>query len=137
MAYLNLQAVIDYYHIDHEIIALLLFPENKFPKTALNRILSEESYLTSEQVYILADFLGINITELYIFGPKWIQQSSKIANTVILKKGKYTVHINTHSGIMIVYEQSKPIDYLKILTDTSIKLNDLFEIIDTHILNYF
>jgi hypothetical protein len=136
MVYLNLQAIIDHCQLDKEIVALLLFPGNKFPKTALYRITSNESFLTSEQVYVLADFLGITIDELYSFGDTYKQIPTKAVDTVILKKGQYSININTKSGLTVIYKNNQPYDYLKVLAAKTITMEELFKLIDNHINNF-
>lgn len=135
MVYLNVQAIIDNYQLDRDIIALLLFPENKFPKTALFRITTKEAFLTSEQVYVLADFIGVTVDELYSFGPNWVQQYSTKKDIIIFKRGKYVVNVNTRTGVISIQEAARPINYLKAIVNKSITFEELFSIVDSYILN--
>ena len=135
MVYLNVQAIIDNYQLDRDLIALLLFPENKFPKTALFRITTEESVLTSEQVYALADFIGVTVDELYSFGPSWVQQYSTKKDIIIFKRGSYVVNVNTRTGVVSIQEAARPINYLKAIVNKSITFEELFSIVDSYILN--
>lgn len=135
MVYLNLQAIIDNYYLDKDILALLLFPENKFPKTALYRITTNEAFLTSEQVYELADFLGVTIDELYKFGGAYKEMPTNKKDIVIFKKWEYSININTRTGIATIYNAKKPVTYLKVLTSKTITLEELFSTVDDYILN--
>ena len=131
MARLNLKDIITAYDLDFDILSILLFPDNKFPRTSLNRVLDEVSYLTSEQVFTLADFLGITIDELYMYSD-WKQVPSK-TNTVKLKFSAYTVMLNTLTGVTVVYENNKPLRSKKILTSKSMTMDEFLTEIDNYI----
>ena len=85
---IDLQQLIEIYNLDKKEIAETLFPGAKYPTLALNRIISGEALLDSDQVSKLALFIGVPIEKLYS-GTKWAGKHNGNTNqSLILKLGR-------------------------------------------------
>lgn len=82
-------------------IAAQLFPGNKYPKLALNRVLSGEAYLDSVQVSKLSMLLGIKISDLY--ESNWKMESKK--DMIIFESGSYRAELSTKTWVTKLFDK--------------------------------
>ncbi len=93
--------VIEKCKLDPKEVAKQLFPDNKYPKLALNRVLSGDSFLDSEQISKLAMLAGVSVTQLYTSG--WKTQNKK--NTIIFTNDSYRVELNTETWVSKIFDK--------------------------------
>lgn len=62
---INIKKIITENNLDKKEIAQHLFPENKYPSLALNRVISGEANLDSDQISKLALMTDLSINDLY------------------------------------------------------------------------
>ena len=101
----NLSNVIDHYKLDQAKLAELLFPTVKYPKLALNRILSGEAHLDTEQLENLAKFLGVFPHDLFFVSQNW--KGSSEDGCLVFLKGEYKVKLNYNGVLLTAYKQDK------------------------------
>jgi len=83
-------------------VAKQLFPDNKLPVPALQRIRDGVSFLDSNQLQKLADMVGCTVSDLYTV-EGWRAKSEKERN--IFLKGDYVAELCTRSNITTVYHK--------------------------------
>lgn len=77
-------------------LAEALFPKNKYPENALRRIFRNGSTVTMDQAKIIADFLGVPVSDFYTLDG-WRYRSSGSCHTFV--KGDYRAEIDLSSGV--------------------------------------
>lgn len=122
MGEIDLKQIIINYKLDPNQIADLLFPENKKPIAALNRILAKEALMNSKQVYDLAKHINVPISELY----SKVWSGSFEDNYIILKHRAFEARIDRKRWTMVVSTQGRPSESV-VLKDASITLSELLE----------
>lgn len=97
---MNLSKIIEDSGLRIDFVASKLFPGNKHPYNALNRILSRGGELSAEQLKILATLTGRSADNL--LGLSW---SGRIeASGLILTKGDYRVEYTPGAGLFSVWK---------------------------------
>jgi len=82
-------------------IAKQLFPGNKFPRLALNRVMSGDTYLDSMQLRKFAHIIGVSIDSLYNRG-SW--KPSHKNRQVIFTNGRYKAILDVDTSITRVFD---------------------------------
>ncbi len=122
---INVAKIIETRGLDSFQTASLLFPSNKHPQKALDRVIEGKSKLDSEQVAFLADLAGIPISTLYT-QEGWSCRSRGHVHT--MTNGKYTAFIHMDIGLLRIQIGSKRITTG--LLSKSIELGELIETIN-------
>lgn len=91
MKTIDLEAIIENNQLDTDALAVELFPNNKYPKMALSRVLKGEALLDSNQVSKLAMMLNVDISTLYTGG--WKAVSKKDLH--IISNKEFRAELNT------------------------------------------
>lgn len=65
MKAINVTQLIDGANLNRNLLAAELFPEHKYPRSALMRLEQGSTLLDSNQMLLLAEKLGITVNELY------------------------------------------------------------------------
>jgi len=65
MKKIDLKEVIEATGVDSLDLARVLFPSNKYPQVALERVMRGESELNATQIYNLSDHTGLEINDLF------------------------------------------------------------------------
>lgn len=129
----DLAEIIRRYNLDKKEIALELFPGNKYPVLAMNRVLHFEANLDSDQLSKLASLLGLSVSDLYT-------QQFKIGNgnqenTMVIESGEYKALLNTEKWTSRLFYKSS-LFHETVLHNRSISmssyLRDLQKIINDH-----
>jgi len=98
---INLNRIIEEKNLDVKALAQELFPTVKFPKLALNRILSGEAFLDTNQLSKLSFITGIPISELFESGD-W-ETSLGTAGLHHFTNGKYKATLDTTTWVTKIY----------------------------------
>lgn len=72
MKKIDLNSIIESSGLDRKGVAQELFPDNKYPELAMNRILRGEALLDSDQIQKLSGLARMEISELFE-GRPWVQ----------------------------------------------------------------
>lgn len=126
---LDIFKIIKHYGQDINVVAKVLYPNVRYPRLALDRIKKGEADLSMSQLYRLADFLGLFVTDLFDFDT-W--KGSGLDNDAItFTKGEYTALIHPN-GLISMRKGHKVIYNGTINSNTTIDdlLTTLNKIID-------
>lgn len=92
----NLQNIITAYDLQPEELQDILFPDVKFKKPALDRVLKENIPIDTVQLFALADYLGVSISKLY---DESIIERVYEGNILTISIGIVSVFFNFKTGI--------------------------------------
>jgi len=118
----NLQDIIKSYDLDERKCARVLFPNNKQPDRALDRVLSFESMLDTDQLTRLAKWLKVPVSLL--FG-SW--RATRSEGRITFQKGRYQAFFD--DGMITITLDGEAFD--TILCDSHIAIVDFINIINT------
>ena len=108
----NIQKIIDNYCVDAAELAKVLFPKALYPKQAFARVIKNETCLDTEQLQLLADYIGVHVSELFGFD-KWKGEFDGVS--LVFKNGEYTAKYKNFT--IWLYKNNECID--SYLCDTS------------------
>lgn len=103
MEQFNINGVIEYYKLNTEDVAKVLFPNIKYPKLAFERITKGEASLDITQVERLASYIGVLITDLF-FMDTW--KTSAEDGCLTLSKGQYKAKLNYNGVYLSIYKDN-------------------------------
>lgn len=129
MKKINLKKIIANQGLEEKEVAIKLFPNNKYPKLALDRLLAGESVLDANQISLFSFYSGIPITELYE-GGGW--KSTQKEHTHILVSGDYTAKLDTRSWTTEIFHKNS-LFHEFIIHSPSINLGDYIEKLNSEI----
>jgi len=112
------------------IIAQQIFPENKYPVLALNRIISGEAVLDANQISKLSMLLGIPIDQL--FG-SW--KTIKHKQTYIFTNGNYRAELDTITWQLLIFDNNS-LFHEEVIFPPSITVKDLLSLLNKQIKNH-
>ena len=128
---INLRELIEQRGLKTREVAEFLYPNNKFPRVALQRVLDGEALLNSEQVSRLAAWLGISTDSLYKGG--WSSEFE--GETCILTNGNYRAELSIRTGETKVFHLGALFHEI-ILHDPAISLSQYVELLNAIIKNH-
>ena len=107
MEMFNINTVIDRYGLNTEELAKVLFPSVKYPKQAFDRIIKGEADLDVKQLQLLANHIGVHISELFTSNDwKGITEDKCLTFT----KGEFKVKLNYNNVFMTIYKNDAQVD---------------------------
>lgn len=133
MRKIDLKGIIDSRGLDAKEIAKQLFPKNKYPDLALNRVLKGINVLDADQISKLALISGLKISELFS-GENWKSGKQK-GDILTLSNGEYMVELNIQSWVAKVYH-NETMFHEEVLSQKTIPMNDFLAQIDMIINNF-
>lgn len=127
---IELAKIIALCKLEEKELAEILFPQNKYPAAALQRIIQRESLLDSEQVLRLSKFTGLSLEELY--GESWtaITKGKKVYFT----KGDFKAELDTETWVTKLYNK-EALFFDKVISSGVVSLKEYFNKIDNIIVN--
>lgn len=128
---INLRELIEQRGLKTREVAEFLYPDNKFPQVALQRVLDGKALLNSEQVSRLAAWLGISTDSLYKGG--WSSEFE--GETCILTNGNYRAELSIRTGETKVFHLGALFHEI-ILHDPAISLSQYVELLNAIIKNH-
>jgi hypothetical protein len=102
MQTINLKRIIEKQDLKPKWVAEQLFPENKYPKLALDRVLDGKAFLDTNQVSRLSAITGIPINFLYS-GGEWEMKSTE--NKISFTSDDYLAELNTQTWKTEIYHK--------------------------------
>lgn len=102
MRTINLKEIIEKSKLDIKEIAIQLFPENKYPRLALNRVIAGEAVLDANQISKLALLINVDISDLYSDG-NWKMKSRKGIH--IFTSGRFRAELDSESWITKIFHR--------------------------------
>lgn len=128
----NINNILEYYKLNPEDLAKVLFPSVKYPKQAFDRILKGEASLDTIQLERLANHLGILVTDLFSVNT-WGGSSED--GCLILIKGNYKVKLNYNGVYMSIYHNNDLI-YQKFSNIPAMTIAEFINYLNNFIKNY-
>lgn len=125
MKTIDLDGIIKKRNLDPNEIAKELFPSNRYPRLALNRVLKKKALLNADQISRLSAITGISISELY--GRAW--KSSYKKDLHILTCGEFRAELDTTTWITRLYHNGS-LCHEEILHSGAIMLNEYISLLD-------
>jgi len=132
MKTIDLAGIIEKQNLDINEIARQLFPENKFPRLALNRVMKKGSVLDANQISKLSLITGIPISELYD-ERGWKSRYKKDLH--ILTCGDFRAELDTTTWITKLFHNDS-LFHEEILHSGAIMLNEYIKLLDKLILKF-
>ena len=108
MEHLDIHKIMKYYALDKEVIAKLLFPGVKHPIESLRRVLNGVSVLDVNQVALLANYLGVLVSDLYSLSNNWKGKTEE--GYLVFIKGPYKIKLGYKGIFITVYKDNELID---------------------------
>ena len=128
----NINNVIEYYKLNTEDLARVLFPVVKYPKQAFERVLKGETNLNVIQLERLADHIGVLIPDLFSVNT-W--KSSSEDGCLTMLKGEYKVRLN-YKGVYVSIYKDNGLIYQKLSNVPDMTINEFINYLDNFIKNY-
>lgn len=132
MQKIKLAETIKALNLDKREVAKTLFPGNKFPKMALDRVLEEEAVLNADQISRLALFANVPVSSLFT-GEGWGCKSRGKVHT--FTNGDFVAKVDMDLGKVDMFHKNT-IFHTESLISNSIELTELIELLNKQILNY-
>lgn len=131
MEQLNINKILDDYRPDRKELASVLFPSNRYPEDAFNRIVTGVAKLDSEQVARLADYLGVFVHTLYtVEDGEW--KGSMENGCIVLKREDYSARIC--NGHVTIYRMNRAVESFVLKSELT-PFKEIVELLDSYINN--
>lgn len=128
----NIGNVIEYYKLNTEDLARVLFPTVKYPKQAFDRVLKGEADLDVIQLERLANHIGVLIADLFSANT-WKGLSEDGCITML--KGDYKVKLNYKGVFVSIYKNNNLIEQ-KISNVPDMTMREFINYLDNFIKTY-
>jgi len=119
----DLNKIMEVHKLEVHKVAKHLFPANKYPKLALDRILKNEAFLDTNQLSRLAQLIGTSIENLYS-NNEWSMKTKK--GLLHFTSDKYTAELNTNSWTTKIYSDGS-IFHEEVIHNGSITLSEYLQ----------
>lgn len=132
MKTVNLERIIEQNNLSPHEVAAELFPTNRYPKRALDRVLAEEGHLDAPQLSRLAALLGVEVQDLFT-GSQW--KATSTPGLMVFTHEDYRAEVDTEKWMTKVFAKGSLFHEDAIHTRTitlSELLMDLDNIIKKH-----
>jgi hypothetical protein len=126
MKTINVKDIIEKANLNKVEVAIQLFPDNKFPALALNRVINEELPLDANQISKLSLLAGIPIADMFS-GENW--KASLKGNVHTFTNGEYRAELNTDTWITKLFHNSSRI-HEELIHSKAIPLSDYLTKLD-------
>lgn len=100
MKTIDLRGIIEKQSLSTKEIAQQLFPGNKYPKLALDRVLAGKAVLDANQISKLSLITGLTVDQLYT-GADWKFKSKD--GLFVFTNGKYKAELDTKTWITKIF----------------------------------
>ena len=107
MKHFDISEVIEKHSLDKEVLAKSLFPNNKYPRQAFERVLKGEAELSVGQLEMLANYIGVLVPDLFTFN-SWADASEN--GHLAFKKGPFLVKVNYAGAYITIFKDNKLVD---------------------------
>jgi hypothetical protein len=132
MRTIDVKKVIDSAGLDFKEVAAQLFPKNKYPDLALNRVIKGVNALDADQISKLALMANVPISDLFS-GGEWKAVSK--GKTHIFSNGDYKVELDTETWISRIFHKGS-LFHESVIHSGSTPLSEYLENIDV-LINQF
>ncbi len=126
MRTIDIKKVIDSTGLDFKEVATQLFPKNKYPDLALNRVIKGVNVLDADQISKLALMANVPISDLFS-GGKWKAVSK--GETHVFSNGDYKVELDPETWISRIFHKGS-LFHESVIHSGSTPLSEYLENID-------
>jgi len=131
MKTIDIKAIIEKQGLEMNDVAEQLFPKNKYPRLALNRVIAGDAVLDADQISKLALLADLTIAELY--GANWKAKSSKGLHT--FTNGEFKAELDTTSWITKIFHKGSKF-HESVIHSKSIPLSEYLDKLNIQILKF-
>ena len=132
MQQFDINQLIAKYNLDTSELAKVLFPNVKYPKQALDRVLKNEAVLDVEQLHFLAKHLGVLVSDLFTID-SW--RGGYADGHLAFIKDNYKVVINMNGCFLTLFKDNKVIEQI-IATNEALTIKQFIDFINNLTQNY-
>lgn len=100
----NLEDIIQHNSLDIEELSKMLFPHVKYPRQAFDRVLKHETDLDVSQLHILANFIGVFVSDLFNI-ETWKGGSTN--KLITLTNGVYKAVVSENRSLVTLYKNDE------------------------------
>ena len=122
---INFKELLKKYNLSKDDVGKQLFPKNRYPAMAFDRIIKGKSHLNELQISKLAKYLGISIFDLY--KGSWKRVKSKDSH--VFDRNNFRVHLDTSDWTSRLFHKSSLI-HEEIISSENTPLGEYFNILD-------
>lgn len=133
MKKIDLEAFLAFHSLDHNVVSQQLFPNNKHPRLALNRVICGDALLDSDQLSKLAMLAGVDISQVYT-GKKWKMTSKDGVFTFLHGNYRAVLHLDKDQGLTQVFHNGS-LFHESVLHSGAIALSDYLKELESIIKN--
>lgn len=131
MTHFDLNSIIKEYNLDTAQVASVLYPDVKYPKLAINRVIRGEVSITVEQLENLAKFLGVPPSQLFTLG-SWKDATKN--GLLSFKKDNWLVTLSYNNTYLTVYKDNKAV-YNSVFSIGEMSVKEFTDYLDNLISN--
>lgn len=135
MEHFNIGRILEVYGPDIEELSKKLFPHVKYPRQAFDRITKGEANLDSMQIEILAEYLGIFVSDLFTFDDDLRGSYNNFAKCLTFVKGEYSVDVNYNGAFLTLYKNGSKLRTIVYTAKPSMDIAEFIELISNLIKN--
>lgn len=132
MSQIKIRQIIAQKGLDTEEVAKQLFPGNKFPRLALNRVMAGGAVLDANQISKFALLSGVEVSELYS-GANWKAGLKKGIH--VFTNGSFRAELDTKSWITKIFHNDS-LFHESIIHSGSTQLSAYFEELEQIVAKY-
>lgn len=126
---INLGKIIADSGIDANEISKILFPENKFPRLALNRVISGESTLNEDQISRLVSFTGMDYNEIFNTSG-WLGVKSNNRSEMVFENGYFRAKLDTNNWTVKIFHRDS-LYHETAMLNKYITISEFFKTLDS------
>lgn len=132
MKSINIPAVVEAKNLDLNMVASQLFPDNKHPRLALNRVISGVAVLDANQISKLSLLSGVPISELFS-GGSW--KASNKEHLHIFTNSEFIAELDTSNWTTKIFH-NESMFHEHVLHDKHIALTAYLDMLNSEILKF-
>lgn len=122
----DINKVIEHWGVNAKELAYVLFGDLKYPAYAMDRVMAGESFLDSNQLVILAEYLGVKVSDLYNLDSwKGITDKGRIA----FQKGPYKVSFRYGNSVAVIFKNNEFLTEF-LVTPNCTPVSDFINLVD-------
>lgn len=133
MRTIDVKEIIETRGLDTKEVARQLFPKNKFPDLALNRVIKCKNVLDADQISKLALMSGLTISELFS-GETWKSGPNK-EDCLTFVNGEYYAELDTTKWVTRVFH-NETLFHEEVITPGALPVREYLNQLDIIINNF-
>lgn len=133
MSTFNINRIIKKHDLDYNALAKELFPKNKYPLVALNRVVEGVSFLDTNQISILATIVGVEVSELFSSDTWGMKMSNE--DTIKFFKNNYRVELDLVTLVTKIFCDDRMIANETLIFEKNVKLSEYINRVNETIIN--